>query len=222
MSSITFYRGNGSCSFVAHALFRELDIPFNTFLMKFLPEGWEAADGTLSREEYRRTVHPLGYIPCLVVDDQIITETPAVLTYIALFRPERNLLGSTQLERTRVAEWHTWLSGRMHGYGWGMLLRPARFTDDEAEYEAVKEKGRVIIAASFDRLEKHLEGRRFMVGEAETTVDFNIIIFWYWGRNWGFNMVEDYPNYTKQVRRMEEKPSIKAAAQEEKIVLSTE
>ncbi len=90
MANLTLYRANRSCSLVSHALLRHLSIPFTTILMKFGPEGIEAADGSLSHTDYL-AIHPLGYVPALVIDGTTtITETPAILTYIASLAPSEH------------------------------------------------------------------------------------------------------------------------------------
>lgn len=220
MPSITFYRGNGACSFPLHALLRELKIPFETVLMRYRPAGWESADGTISNEAYKN-IHPAGYVPCFVVDGQVLTENPAILTYVALMAPERNLVGASQMERTRVIEWMTYFTGWLHGYGYGMLFKPSRFTDDRALDEDIRERGKGLIRTAYARIEKHLGGRHFFVGEADTTADYYSIIFWYWGQKNGFEMKTKYPNYTRLVGRMELKESVRAAAKEEEVPLST-
>jgi glutathione S-transferase len=220
MAPLTLYRGNKSCSFVAHTLLREVGLDFQSVIMKILPTGWESADGTISRDDYRK-IHPLGYVPCLVDGDNTITENPAVLTYIALHAPEKNLLGSTNLEKAHVLQWMSWMSSYLHGYGYAMIFRPVRFSDDEAQHKILLQKGRVVVASAYDRIEKHLEGRSFFVVDSATTADFYALIFWYWGRANGFEMEKNYPNYTEFARRMEQKQSVRDAAKDEGIELLT-
>lgn len=220
MAPLTLYRANGACSFVAHALLREVGLDFDSVLMRILPQGFESVDGTLSREDYQK-IHPQGYIPCLVDGDVTITENLAILTYIALHAPKKNLLGGSDLERAQVLQWKAWLASSLHGYGYAMIFRPVRFTDDEAQHEVLVRKGRTVVAGCYDRIEKHLEGRSFFVGESATTADFNALIFWYWGRENGFEMEKNYPNYTQLARRMEQKQSVRDAAKEEGVVLLT-
>lgn len=225
MPALTFYRGNGACSFGLHVLLRELNIPFDTVLMKYDPvTSWSSVDDSLTNEAYRK-IHPAGYVPCLVADSQPITENPAIFTYVALLAPpERSdsLLGaSSPLNRARVVEWMTWLSGSLHGYGYGMFFKPVRFSDDASQHEIIRERGAGLIRAAYDRIEGRLEGRDFFVGDAETIVDYYATIFWYWGRKYGFEVKEKYPNYTRLVARMEQKASLRAAAEEESVPLST-
>lgn len=116
MSKLILYGADGSCALVPHMLLRELDVHFNRVRMHSGSDGLlEAADGSLSHTEYLK-IHPSGYVPALSVDGFIITEMPAILHYIASLAPERELLGSKLMEKLRVEEWMTWLSGTLHGF----------------------------------------------------------------------------------------------------------
>jgi glutathione S-transferase len=176
---------------------------------------WVAIDGSITMDEYRATIHPHGYVPVLKVDNEIITENVAILTFIATLAPERHLLGRTDLERARVTEWMAWTSGMLHGYGFGMLFRPQRFVDDEALFEGVRDKGRTVIRNGFERIDARLQsGGEFPVGDGETTVDYQLLNFYFWGVQNGFGM-EEYTHYTALVRRMIAKESVKTTIAQE-------
>ncbi|KAJ4855619.1 hypothetical protein T069G_08987 [Trichoderma breve] len=114
MSTLALYRANGVSSFIPHVLLKELMIPFTSVIMQPGPNGWEAADGSLNNTSYRN-IHPQGYVPALQVDGVIITELPAIITYIASSSTGKaNLLGNDKIERAKVAEWMAWLSGTVH------------------------------------------------------------------------------------------------------------
>lgn len=221
LPSITLYRANGACSFVPHAVLKELAIPFQDVVMKWGANGLEAADGSVTSEEYRK-IHHFGYVPALRVNDTIITEMPAILTYISSLAPDRKLIGQNDLERAKAAEWMAFLSGSLHGMGYGRVFRPGRFSDDEAQFPTIKQQGKQFVADCYKRIDGLLQGKSFAVGEQDTVVDFNLVIFWYWGLGNGFSMREDYPNYGELVRRMETKESVREVAKLEGKKLSFE
>jgi glutathione S-transferase len=165
--------------------------------------------------QYRQEVNPSGYVPALKVDEKILTEMPALLTYIPTLRASMNggrLLGADDLQRANVIQWLAWLSGTLHGRAFGMAFRPGRFTDDAAQHEAVRQKGRRTAEECYGGIEKYLHGRDFFVGDTVTVVDFNAMVFWRWGLEIGVPMYEKYPMYTALVRRMEGLESVQAAA----------
>ncbi|KAL3442981.1 hypothetical protein BJX65DRAFT_312283 [Aspergillus insuetus] len=211
---IILYRKDGACSLVPHALLTHLRIPFTAIPMQSGPDGLEAADGSLPHAEFRR-INPTGYVPTLTVDGAVVTEMPAILTYIASLVPERNLLGSESAERAlnrvRVTEWLAWLSGTLHN-AFAAIWRPYRFTDDAGAHESVARRGREVIDAGFARIEARLRGREWAVGEAgATVVDFHLYVFWRWGVRAGIEMRELYPSFGRLVRRVEGLEGVKEA-----------
>jgi glutathione S-transferase len=54
-------------------------------------------------------INPKGRVPALITDDGILTETPAVLSYIARTHPEAGLLPADAFGAARVLEICTYL-----------------------------------------------------------------------------------------------------------------
>ncbi|KAF4945113.1 hypothetical protein FSARC_14506 [Fusarium sarcochroum] len=211
MPQLTLYRADGASSLAPHILLRDLSIPFNVVLMKEGQGGYEAADGSLSNAEYRKRVNANGYVPILQVDDHFISEMPAILSFLATLDPERRLGGESALEQVKVLEWLSWMASLVHGLGFMMLLHPDRFTDDKELSPKLKERGQLIIKRSFEQIEKRLASYAHPCGESETVVDFNLLLFWYWGKQAGIATVENHPNYGRLVRGLEERESVRLA-----------
>lgn len=221
MARLTLYRVDKMCSFIPHCLLTELGIPFKAVVMKPGPEGFEAADGSLSHADYLK-IHPNGLVPALGVDDQVITEMPAVLTYIASLAPEKSLLGDDIFQRGKSAEWMAWLSGSLHSTAFRMTFRPYKFTDDEAGYAKIREKGQALVQEYFETIDNRLKGKTYPLGDHETVVDFNLVVFWYWAREIGIPVAQKFPNYGELIKRMESKESVRSVAQIEGVKLAFE
>jgi glutathione S-transferase len=208
--NITLYRKNGSCAFIPHALLRYVALPCTHIELKAGPDRkYMAADNSFSNVEYL-AINPNGYVPALRVDEEIITELPAVLTTIVHLSSNPELLGRTALERGKVTEWMIWLSGTLHSLGFAAIWRPYRFVEDHKEaYDAVKEKGRKVIDTCFKRINERLEGRQFAVGQSLTTVDFQLYLFARWAGNIGIKLDEEYPNYAAVAREVEKLKAVK-------------
>lgn len=204
---LILYRRNGSCSMVSHILLTELNIPFTAIQMALGPDGYEAADKSFTHAEYVRDVHPAGYVPALSVDGEVITENPAILRYIARLAPERQLVGSTAMQEARVDEWLNWLSGSLHGAGFGAFWRPARFIEDEKIFDAIQAKGYKTILMCFERIDKRVDGKH-AVGNDLTVVDVYLHTFYRWGRLIGVDMGR-YPRYGEVARQAEKLESVK-------------
>ncbi|KAH7148350.1 glutathione S-transferase [Dactylonectria macrodidyma] len=214
MPNLILYRVNGSCAFVAHAILLHFGIPFSTVEMKFGPDGVESVDGTISHAEYLR-VHHKGYVPALDVDGEVITELPAILNYLSSVAPERRLFSDDGLGRARVSEWLNWLSGSLHALGFGMVLRPARFSDDPAVLDLIQAKGKAFVRECFARIDGKAKDTHFLVGDDLTAADFYVYIFSRWAEAAGIDLKAEYANYYRFVRQMESVEGVKKAIEAE-------
>ena len=109
-----------------------------------------------------------------------------------------------------------WLSGTVHGQGFGAIFRPERYSADPGARDGIKAKGREWIGECFDRIEEKLEGV-YAVGNALTAVDPYLLVFFRWGNDIGFGMTEKYPKYTALVKALVERPAVKATLKAEGI-----
>jgi len=72
-----------------------------------------------------RTINPKGYVATLELDDgQILTESAALLQYVADLRPEAGLAPEGGLARARLQEQLNFTSSELHK-AFGPLFNPA-------------------------------------------------------------------------------------------------
>ena len=158
-------------------------------------------------------LNPKKRVPVLVLGEEnnqeVITEVPAILTAIAQRVPEKQLLGKTGLETVKVYEWMNYLSGTLHGQGFGGLWRPERFTDDSSIYDSIRAKGRKTIEECFELIESKLK-HSHSVGGAFSVVDAYLYVFWRWGTEIGVEM-ERFRKYATVVRETAKRESVKVA-----------
>lgn len=201
MAELTLYHAKHACSTVVHCLLEDLGLPFKLVHMRMGATGIESVDGTINREQYLK-IHHLGYVPCLVANGEAITEMPAILTYIANLAPEKLLLGDNSLQQAWVLGWTAWLAGSLHGRGFGALFRPGRYAEDESFHPPITARGLDFVKECYASIDQRLKGREFPVGDHETVVDFNLIIFFLWGLEQKLDMAKLYPEYGKLFARM--------------------
>lgn len=180
--------------------------------MEMGKNGHEGADGSISSEDFR-ALNPTGYVPALDVDGTMITEMPAILTFIGSLSQDRQLLGRTSLERSQVLEWMAYLSGTLHGIGYAELWRPARFVGTAASVgiqDIVRLNGRAIIERSYEWIENKIAGNLNAINAHFTVVDIQLHTFWRWGSQVGFDM-NPYPKFAAVVREAEMLESVRKA-----------
>ena len=89
----------GTCALASHIALEEAGAQYETVRLNF-------ADGEQRKPEYLK-VNPKGRVPALVTDKGVLTETPAILAYIAQLYPRASLA-----PRSRVSVSFTGPSGQ--------------------------------------------------------------------------------------------------------------
>ena len=211
MPALKLWYAPGACSLAVHILLKEIGASFEPIVI-----GPNASQESLDQF---RTVNPKMRVPILVIDEHPITETPAIMTAISQLAPERQLFGTTALEVVRCYEWLNWLSGTVHGQGFGGLFRPARFADDSSMHAEIQRKGWETVLECFGRIESGLDGVH-AVGAGFTVVDPYLFVFWRWGVERGADMEGRYPRYARLVAELVKREGVVAALEAEGIEAS--
>src|SRR5262245_30407179 len=103
------YYSPGACSLAPHIALREADRTFD--LVRVDLSTHRTASGT----EYKQ-INPKGYVPALQIDGgELLTETAALLLYIADLAPEKHLAPPAgTLLRYHLVEWLVFISSELH------------------------------------------------------------------------------------------------------------
>lgn len=189
----------GACSLAPHIILLEAGLQFDLVLSKV---------GKFTDEFM--ALNPKGRVPVLSFDGEIITETPAILTAIASLVPEKHLLGKTTLETARVYEWLNYLSGTLHGQGFGALWRPERFLDDESVFPKVQEHALKTIEQCYSFIEDRFSFGKsyYAVGKHFTVVDPFLFVLYRWGYRVNIEMRSEYPHFAAWADRISIKDSV--------------
>lgn len=153
--NIRFWYSPSACSLSVHRPPRNRP-PFHPIRQKI-----NNTDPTRpAQSESFRTINPRKLVPVVAIDNEIVTEVPAIMTAISAFVPEKHLIGRTTMEAVRCYEWLNFLSGMLHVCGYWALWRPKRFVDaDEGEtvFEALHKGALRTILRSYGEIEERLE-----------------------------------------------------------------
>lgn len=187
MSQMKFWYASGACSLAPHILLHEVGAEFEAVRTDITPAG---ANFPVGFEK----INPKLRVPVLSVDGNVITEVPAIATFIATIAPQQNLMGRDALETARVYEWMVWISGSVHTHGFGCLWRPQRFSNDISAHAGIAEKGAQVIKDCFALAESRIVGP-FALGNAFTAVDPYLYVFYRWGNLIGIDMDAAYPKF---------------------------
>jgi glutathione S-transferase len=210
---IHLYALAGACSLAPHILLRESGLDFSkTIYVKD-----EVIKNGGYPEELKK-LNPKAKVPVVVIDNEVITENPAIFTYISQLAPSKNFLGKTPLETVRVYEWFNFLSGTLHSQAYGMFFRPGAFVDveDGSLDKHVLAQAKTMIQKHNKYIDEKLDGKKWAVGDDFTAVDAYLYIFYRWGAGVVLlDMEKEYPNYARIAKAVAERPSTQEALKAE-------
>jgi glutathione S-transferase len=206
---LTLHYAPGACSMVPHVLMLETGLAFDRVLTS-------TVDGTTKSDAWKK-INPKGRVPVLIIDGAVLTEVPAISSYISSLAPELHLMGRNTMEHARVLEWFNWLSGTMHAQGIAGMFRPYRFTDDETAFPAISAKAKLTLTDGHQQIETKLKDREWACGDHFTAADPMLLFVLRMSNRLGFAMAETYPAYTAWAKRMEARPSVQQMLSEDRI-----
>lgn len=205
----------GACSMAAHILLEEMDAEFKLSLIS-VPKG-EA-----TREPYL-SVNPKGRVPALRIPGEpaLLTELPAILRYVSNRFPGREYVRiDDALLDARLEEWLAWLTGWVHGVGYGLIWRSDRFDPNSLQQQALITEGKKIVEVANERIEAVLaDDRMWSVGQHLSIVDPLLLVLYRWGNRVGFDMQERYRAWTRLSLRMAARPAVQRVLEREGVSL---
>lgn len=135
-------------------------------------------------EEYR-AINPACTVPVLQLEDgTVLTDCISICLYLESVYPDKALFGSTALEQAQVVGWtHTiFLEGLfsianiLRNQGEHFKDRAMPGTIDLEQIPALVKRGKDCLDGFFAKMELHLEGREFIVGDSLTMADIDNLV----------------------------------------------
>lgn len=124
-----------------------------------------------------KAMNPMRKVPVLQLDDgQCIAETMAICRYFESLHPETPLLGRTPLEIAQIEQWLRWIDFYFF-MPTGMCFQHSSgyFKDRMTPIPEWGAECRVMVEKFFHFLNKHLEGRNYILGDQFTAADINAL-----------------------------------------------
>ena len=138
------------------------------------------ADYEISRVDFSRSeqrspeyleINPKGRVPVLVTEAGAnITETPAILTFIAQSFPAANLVPADTFGFARVQEFNSYLCSTVHP-AHAHRVRGTRWADDETAIAEMARKAPSVIADCFELIEHKMFEGPWVTGASFTISD---------------------------------------------------
>jgi glutathione S-transferase len=142
---------------------RELDVAFEFVNV-------DPTKGEHQRPEFL-ALNPAGKLPVLVDGDFILTESVAIVLYLAEKYPEKGLLPSGLRARAEVNRWLFFTATELEQPLWRMTRHALLYPPEKrlaAEIPIARQDFLEMAAV----MEKHMDGRQFLLGDNVTVADF--------------------------------------------------
>lgn len=150
------------------------------------------------------SLNPAAKVPVLVDDGAVLTESGAIQLYLAEKHPEAKLLPDSVEDRAQVYRWMFFLVTEIEQPLWRITRHTAIYPEDKRlpqDVELATQECRDMVAV----LERHMQGREFLVADRISVADFTAAYTLDWANEMG--LLEDAPKLREYLRSMYARPA---------------
>jgi glutathione S-transferase len=191
---IVFYTNPQSRGAMTHWMLEEAGAPYRVEVMAFGPE--------MKSPDYL-AVNPMGKVPAIRHGDTVVTETGAILCYLADAFPQARLAPPANA-RGAYYRWLFFVAGCCEP---ALGNKAAGWNPDTPELQV--RFGYGSYERTIDTVAKTVEGKRFIAADHFTAADLYMASFLHWGMMFG--AIEKRPAFEAYVRPHIERPANKRA-----------
>jgi glutathione S-transferase len=204
---LKLYYAPGTCALASHITLAEAGADYTTERIDF-------KTNQQNSPEYL-AINPKGRVPSLVTDRGILTETPAMLAFIAQSFPKAKLAPFDDAYAFAQAQsFNSYLCSTVHP-NHAHKMRGARWATEESSFADMKRKVPQTVAASFALIERGMLKGPWVMGETYTMCDPYLFTLAGWLEGDGVD-VSTLPKVADHRKRMADRPAVQKALAEEK------
>jgi len=179
------------------------------WMLQELGVDFESIPVNLVAGEHRRPeflkINPAGKLPVLVDDDLVLTESVAIVLYLAEKYPDKGLIPTDLKQRAQVNQWLLFAATELEQPLWRIARHTALYPEDK------RLPGDVLLAskefrAMADVLAKHMQQRQFVVGDSVTVADFVVAYTLDWANE--AQLLDGFPQLLAYMERMYARPHV--------------
>jgi len=200
-----FFYAPHTCALASHIALHDAGADFTPHRVDFRSQQQRSAD-------YLK-INPKGRVPSLIVNGVVLTETPAILSYIAQRYPEADLAPlDDPMAFALMQSVMSYLCSTLHvAHAHGM--RGARWADEPEAIEAMKRKVPESVTNAWQIVEDMLVGP-FVLGERYSVADPYLFTVARWMESDQVDLA-NFPRVVAHRERIGERPSAQEALKTE-------
>jgi glutathione S-transferase len=173
--------------------------------LDFEPVRLDFRAGDQTGPEYQ-AINPKGRVPALVTEQGILTETGAILDYIADIAPAAGLRPSDPHDAAKMREAMYYLASTMH-VNHAHKMRGHRWADQQSSFDDMKAKSVQTMTDSATYVENHVLKGPFVLGETFSLADPYLYVACNWLEGDGVT-VADFPKIVAFIEAMRGRTSV--------------
>jgi glutathione S-transferase len=194
------YWATGTCALASHIALEEVGAKYETVKLDF-------TQGDQRKPDYLK-VNPKGRVPAMVTERGILTETPAILAWIAQTHPQANLAPADPFEFAVAQAFNSYLCSTVHpAHAHGR--RGARWSDDAAAQATMTAKVPQNMTDCYTLIENEMLKGPWVMGAAYSICDPYLYTISGWLAGDKVDITK-FPKVNDHFKRMSERPAVKA------------
>lgn len=189
----------GTCARASHIALHEAGAEFELTRLDFRAEEQR-------KPEYLQ-VNPKGRVPALATDEGVLSETPAILAYVAQRFPHANLAPlDDAFAFARVQSFNSYLCSTVH-VAHAHRVRGGRWVDDAAAIVAMQKKVAQNMRDCFALIDREMFVGPWVMGANYSICDPYLFTISQWLEGDGVDVAE-FSRIADHARRMLERPAV--------------
>ncbi len=195
------YFAKGTISIAVAIALNEAGLEYDAVRVDF-------ASGEQTKPAYAQ-INPKGRVPALVVEGGVLTETGALLDYVADIAPDAGLRPTDPVLAARMREVMYYLASTMH-VNHAHKLRGSRWASQRASYKDMQAKVPQTMTESCRYVARHALRGPFVLGDAVSLADCYLYVVCTWLEGDGVAL-DAFPEIKAFMAAMEARESVRAA-----------
>ena len=170
---------------------KELGVEF-----EFIPVNLQA--GEHKRPDFL-AINPAGKVPVLIDGDLVLPESAAIVLYLAEKYPEKGLMPARLEQRAQVYRWVLFAVTELEQPLWRMAKHRFLYPENKRLPQDI-DLAREDFTAMAAVLERHMQGRQYIVGDRISVADCVTAYLMDWANE--HHLLDGFPNLTAYLQRM--------------------
>lgn len=203
---LTLYYTPDTCALATHIALEEAGAAYQLVKIDFKKSEQQAPEFL--------ALNPKGRVPALVTDRGVLTETPALLAFVAQSHPDAKLAPlEDPFAFAGIQAFNSYMCSTVHvAHAHGM--RGYRWADDPEAIMEMKRKVPDSLTACYDPIEKEFLKGPWVMGDTYSIADAYLFTVAQWLEDDGVDP-QRFPRILEHRQRVAERPAVKRALAQE-------